>query len=445
MGNSIMYAGKANSPTTTLSAGISDSATSIPLTDASVLPAAPNLVVIGTGENAETVLYTGISTNTLTGCTRGFQGAAAVWGSGTQAARLFTEYDYASLKSNIESINESKNLWTDGALKYWLERITVTDPATGLYGSTLNQVKHLKASGTRGTMTVARQALTAGISLVDYALRVGTSGADSSLDADSYYLVRHYIYQGTRNHSNGGKITVSFKVASSVANQKIGVVMRQNYGTTGSPTAEETIVGEIFTLASGENEISKTFTTNSLTGKTFGTDNNDCLIVDIVVQCGATIATALFGGSAFGFTKATTLDFYELGAYPGEVVYDFVVSDDIFKVLRFYEKSYLDNILPATASSFDGAWSDYLYFAANNTAYITIPFKVDKVKIPVVVFYPANGIATANYITTVGLNNYQVDTNYSPSTKTTGRAIVISELASCWAFFWAHFVADARY
>jgi len=139
-----------------------------------------------------------------------------------------------------------------------------------------------------------------------------------------------------------------------------------------------------------------------------------------------------------------------LGAYPGEVAYDFVVSDDIFKVLRFYEKSYLDNILPATASSFDGAWLDYLYFAADNTAYITIPFKVDKVKIPVVVFYPAHGIATANYITTDtesigGLNNYHVDTNYSPSTKTTGRAIIISELASCWALFWAHFVADARY
>jgi len=263
----------------------------------------------------------------------------------------------ATQKSNLDNIIQSgrENLWTDGALKYWLERITVSDPATNVYGSTLIQVKHLKASGTRGTMTVARQALTAGVSLADYALRVGTSGADGTagdaLDADSYYLIRHYIYQGTRNHSNGEKLTVSFKVASSVANQKIGVVMRQNYGTTGSPTAEETIVGEIFTLASGENEISKTFTTNSLTGKTFGTDNNDCLIVDIVVQCGATIATALFGGSAFGFTEATTLDFYELGAYEGEVAYAFMPSDDKFEVYSYYQKSFAKDTLPADVNT----------------------------------------------------------------------------------------------
>ena len=257
----------------------------------------------------------------------------------------------ATQKTNLDNLKEKgrKNLWTDGALKYFLERITVTDPATNVYGSTLIQIKHLKASGTRGTMTVAQQALTAGVSLADYALRVSASGADSSLDADSYYLLRHYIYHGTRNHSNGEKITIPIKVASSVANQKIGIVVRQNYGTTGSPTAEEIITGEIFTLASGENEISKTFTTNTLTGKTFGTDNNDCLIVDLVMQCGSTVATSLFGGSAFGFTEATTLDFYELAAYPGEVAYDFVASDDLLSILPFYEKGMNKETLPSGA------------------------------------------------------------------------------------------------
>lgn len=259
--------------------------------------------------------------------------------SADQVTEGTNKFVTAAQKTNLDNIVDAgrKNLWTDGALKYWLERITVTDPATSVYGSTLIQVKHLKASGTRGTMTVARQALTAGVSSADYAIRVGTSGADSSLDADSYYLLRHYIHHGTRNHSNGGKITVSFEVANSVADQKLGVALRQNYGTTGSPTAEEIIQGEIFTLASGVNSISKTFTTNTLTGKTFGTDNNDCLIVDIVVQCGSTVATSLFGGSAFGFTEATTLDFYEFGAYEGEVAYPFVASDDIYEILSFYK------------------------------------------------------------------------------------------------------------
>lgn len=259
----------------------------------------------------------------------------------------------ATQKSNLDNIIQSgrENLWTDGALKYWLERITVTDPATNVYGSTLIQVKHLKASGTRGTMTIAQQALTPGVSSADYALRVSASGADSSLDADSYYLLRHYIHHGTRNHSNGGKITVSFEVENSVAGQKIGVVLRQNYGTTGSPSSEEIITGEIFTLASGVNNISKTFTTNSLTGKTYGTENNDCLIVDIVVQCGSTVATSLFGGSAFGFTAATTLDFYELATYGGEVAYPFVASDDFFEVDSYYQKSFAKDTLPADVNT----------------------------------------------------------------------------------------------
>jgi hypothetical protein len=377
-------------------------------------------------------------------------GGQVTLGSGkTLSADQVTEgtnkFVTAAQKANLDNIvsRGRKNLWTDGALKYWLERTTITDPATNVYGSTLIQVKHLKASGTRGTMTVARQALTAGVSSADYAIRVGTSGADSSLDADSYYLIRHYIYQGTRNHSNGEKLTVSFKVASSVAGQKIGVVVRQNYGTTGSPSAEEILTGEIFTLASGENEISKTFTTNSLTGKTFGTDNNDCLIVDIVVQCGSTIATSLFGGSAFGFTEATTLDFYEFGTYEGEVDYPFVATDDIYIIEKnSYQKSYNKNVLPGTASDYNGIYSDFLYFSATNAANFTLPLKNRMVKTPVITFYAYNG--TSGNITITG-GTYAIDTVYSTSENNVCRGLAVSEKKEEWADIYVHFVADARY
>jgi len=96
-----MYPAKVNSPATTLSSFITDSQTTISLTDASVVPAAPNLAVIGTGEDAETVLYTGKSGNDLTGCTRGFQGTAKAWDSGTSVARFFTAYDYDTLRTNL--------------------------------------------------------------------------------------------------------------------------------------------------------------------------------------------------------------------------------------------------------------------------------------------------------------------------------------------------------
>ncbi|MED0766007.1 hypothetical protein P4S83_01830 [Aneurinibacillus thermoaerophilus] len=99
-----MYPAIVNSPLTSLVAAIDDTQDTIEVADGSKLPDAPNLATIGGGENAETVLYTGKSGNTLTGVTRGFQGTARAWSAGTQIGRFFTEYDYAAMKTNIEDM-----------------------------------------------------------------------------------------------------------------------------------------------------------------------------------------------------------------------------------------------------------------------------------------------------------------------------------------------------
>ena len=97
-----MFPGKVNSPQTELASAIDDEQTTIPLMDASVLPDPPNICTIGTSEDAETVLYTGVSGNDLTGVTRGFQGAAKAWSAGVKVARLFTAYDHDTFRQNIE-------------------------------------------------------------------------------------------------------------------------------------------------------------------------------------------------------------------------------------------------------------------------------------------------------------------------------------------------------
>jgi len=133
-----MYPAKVNSPATTLGGGINDSVTTISLVDASVLPTAPNMAVIGTGEDAETILYTGISTNDLTGVTRGFQGTAKAWDSGTTVARMFTAYDHDTFKSNIETnvallVGMSrKNAIINGGMDIW-QRGTSFDNPNGVY------------------------------------------------------------------------------------------------------------------------------------------------------------------------------------------------------------------------------------------------------------------------------------------------------------------------
>lgn len=105
-----MYPAKVDSPSTSLSADITISDTTIPVTDVSALPVAPNLAIMFTGSilsvtDVETILYTGISGNTLTGVTRGFQGTAKAWITSTNIVRTFTAYDHDTFKNNIEDLN----------------------------------------------------------------------------------------------------------------------------------------------------------------------------------------------------------------------------------------------------------------------------------------------------------------------------------------------------
>ena len=100
-----MYAGKVNSPATTLDGAINDSITTINVVDGGDLPDAPNIAVIGTGEDAETILYGAKNANELSSVTRGFEGTAKAWDSGESIARLFTAYDYNTLKGNITDLD----------------------------------------------------------------------------------------------------------------------------------------------------------------------------------------------------------------------------------------------------------------------------------------------------------------------------------------------------
>lgn len=98
-----IYPAQANSPQTSLSAAVTASGTTLTLADASVLPAPPNLAVIGVNDECETIRYTGKSGNTLTGVTRAFEGTAKAWPSGSVIARNFTAWDFNNLSQEMES------------------------------------------------------------------------------------------------------------------------------------------------------------------------------------------------------------------------------------------------------------------------------------------------------------------------------------------------------
>lgn len=290
-------------------------------------------------------------------------GGQVTLGSGkTLSADQVTEgtnkFVTAAQKANLDNIASKgrKNLWTDGALKYGtLERQTSTSLATLGYVTTLIQVVHALASGSRGNVVNSTEVLAAGTrDEVFNCLQIAVDGADSELDTNSYYKYRHYIYQGTRHFANGQKIQGSFNCNSSVAGKKIGVVLVQNFGSGGAPDTEIVIPGTLQTLASGDNQVTYNFTTNSNNGKTFGTNNDDYLAIDIYTQAGATVATDKFADSAFGYSEATVLKLDSFQTNVGEVAYDFVATDDKVEVLEFYK------VISETAMSgghYDGGYT----------------------------------------------------------------------------------------
>jgi hypothetical protein len=109
MAISTMYPAKAGSPKTELTADLAAAATSMTVADASALPPAPNLAVLGDDSSAEVVSYTAISGNVVSGLIRGLGGTtASLWPSGTDVARNYTSFDHDRFIENIENLESTK-------------------------------------------------------------------------------------------------------------------------------------------------------------------------------------------------------------------------------------------------------------------------------------------------------------------------------------------------
>jgi len=100
-----MYSAAVNSKATVTMGVLDISTTTVEVLDGTVLPDAPNLLVLGTDNTAETVRMTAKDGNTLT-LERAFQGIAKSWPAGTQIARNLTAYDIDTLRENMETVND---------------------------------------------------------------------------------------------------------------------------------------------------------------------------------------------------------------------------------------------------------------------------------------------------------------------------------------------------
>ncbi len=99
-----LFAPAINSPRAMLTAGVGATDTIIAVDNAAKLPEPPNLLTVGTDENAETVKLLSKNGNILS-VRRGEQGTAKAWPAGEFIARNFTAKDHADMIAWLIRLN----------------------------------------------------------------------------------------------------------------------------------------------------------------------------------------------------------------------------------------------------------------------------------------------------------------------------------------------------
>ncbi|WP_135552117.1 hypothetical protein [Paenibacillus cymbidii] len=268
MSQQLMYPAIVNSPVTELAVAINDTATSFSVANGAALPAAPNLATIGTGENAETILYTGKTGNALSGVTRGFQGTAQSWPLGAKVARRFTAYDYSAFKANIEDIAQAANTQS-ATLRHGGNVITAdqggpllptingrTQP--NIFGNDGNceSLTPFTEGGTGGTSSLSTTQKRNGAHSIKFDTstnsRIRFRNYSYTLDAAKYYLLCAWVF--VESYTNGD-LRVSLRDSSGgttryIASVNTSIIGQWQLVYVKIPTSN-TLVGNGFVLAFG--------------------------------------------------------------------------------------------------------------------------------------------------------------------------------------------------
>lgn len=376
-----MYPAAVNSLQTELAAAVDATQTTIAVADASLLPAAPNLAVIGSDETAETILYTGRSGNSLTGITRGFQGTAKGWSAGIKVARYFTAYDHDTFRGNIQDLGArmdatesalplrsiSRQAIINGGFDVAQRGVSVTQNGGSFgpenaYGYGLDRwIGQVYAGvGSTGTasFTMSQQQFAAGQTAVPgnpkyfgrlSVMALGNLGTSSGFIRFSQFIESVYTFAGQ-------KCTASFWAKSSSARQ-IAVSLHQYYGNGGSASpAVSCPGGRTINLTTSWQFFTITFDVPSIAGKTLGTNKNDYLGLYFIPYKQDDSVVSIPSGEVGTFATGD-FDFAQVQLCAGDVALPFQprsFAEELALCQRYYEKSYNISDTPGAITS-DGA------------------------------------------------------------------------------------------
>jgi len=215
----------------------------------------------------------------------------------------------------------------------------------------------VKDGGTLPTLTRSRQVITPGDLLNSwYYSRLTTNGAGTSLGVNSVHLMWQKIEYGNRLLCGlNKKVTVSFWARSSISNKRLAFTLTQVYGTGGSPSPDEQMLNDAITLTSTWTKYTHTFTTNTLVGKTFGTNNNDALQFNIWLAWGTTTGNLIQTGiSAETYVGSGTIDIAQVQVCAGDEALPYLPKTRLQEYMdckRYWLQSYDEGTAAGTITN----------------------------------------------------------------------------------------------
>ncbi|HEY2417586.1 MAG TPA: hypothetical protein VGH84_06675 [Steroidobacteraceae bacterium] len=159
--------------------------------------------------------------------------------------------------------------------------------------------------------------------------------------AGAYNFIRQPI-EGLRRLA-GKTVTVSFWAWDSAGALRLGVSLLQLFGTGGSPSPVVAMNGIAVTLSTTPTRYSATFNVPSASGKTLGTNGDDCTYVNLWYSSGATNNTAAGGIGV----QSGTINLWGVQLEIGSVATPLEKPDpryDLSNCQRFYQTGAMINI-----------------------------------------------------------------------------------------------------
>jgi hypothetical protein len=233
-----------------------------------------------------------------------------------------------------------------------------------------------------------------------YGYRFIAAPGGSGFGVNAGYGIYQRIEHGTRFLCGAGKkLTISFYASSSVVGKKLGVNFSQRYGTGGTPSANEQIIGQIITLSTTVTKYTITINTNTLSGKTFGTNNDDYFQIGFHYMWGSNEGLLRFNSATTELFQGAEVYLFQVQVCAGDVALSFQprsFAEELALCQRYYEKSYDYSVAPVTLANTGAVTGNSPSAVPASTAgSINNPiydqFKTIKRTIPTVTLYSTDG------------------------------------------------------